>query len=102
MCDVVVQATHVRLCGEVDLTTTLLEEIWMEVANKFWKKKLDYKDVSFRHISCFSHGSLINFSHMPVGRVVDATTLPTGLWAEFVDDTTLPTGLWEEFPCIQL
>jgi hypothetical protein len=56
MCDVVVQKTRVRLCCEVELTTTLLEEIWMEVANEFWKKKLDYKDVSFIHISCFSHG----------------------------------------------
>jgi hypothetical protein len=65
MCDVVVQATRVRICGEVDLTTTLLEEIWMEVANKFWKKKLDCKDVAFRHISCFFSWELDNI--FPIG-----------------------------------
>lgn len=57
-------APCVSLRGEVDLNTILMEEIWMEITNKFLKQKLDYKDVAFRHISCFARENLIPFCFM--------------------------------------
>jgi hypothetical protein len=52
----------------------------------------------FSYLS-FLHG---NSSHRPVGRVADATTLPTVLWAEMWHMETLPTGLWVELQMLQL